>query len=155
MMILSKSTLTLIIEELKSLGKIIVFTNGCFDILHAGHCKYLHETRKLGDVLIVGLNSDDSVRRLKGSDRPINNCSDRALILSSLKDVDYVCVFEEDTPYELLSSLKPNILVKGGDYNEDHIIGADIVKSIGGKVVVIDLLEGRSTSNLISKIKEK
>jgi rfaE bifunctional protein nucleotidyltransferase chain/domain len=141
-------------EKLKSDGKKIVFTNGCFDIIHAGHTYYLKKAKELGDILIVGLNSDDSVRRLKGDERPLNNETDRAEVLLSLKPVDYVVVFTEDTPYELISRVKPDILVKGGDYAADEIVGADIVKANGGKVVVIPFVEGKSTSALVEKIKK-
>ena len=154
-MIISRKNLHQICEELRKSQLKIVFTNGCFDILHAGHASYLVEARKLGDILIVGLNSDDSVRRLKGELRPINNENDRAMLLDMLKPVDYVTIFDEDTPYELIQLLKPNILVKGGDYMPEDIVGADIVENSGGEVVVIPLVEGKSTTEIIMRIKEE
>jgi len=152
-MIIDKHSLREKISELKSEGKKIVFTNGCFDIIHSGHIFYLGEAKKAGDVLIIGLNSDESVRRLKGNDRPVNNESDRALVLDSLKFVDYVTIFEEDTPYDLIKLLQPDILVKGGDYKADEVVGADIVRENGGKVLIIPYVKGKSTTALINKIK--
>lgn len=152
-MLVSWDLLENICNELHQLGKKIVFTNGCFDILHAGHVTYLTEAKKLGDVLIMGLNSDESVRLLKGESRPINNEYDRALVLSSLKSIDYVCVFGEDTPYNLIKLIQPDVLVKGGDYTIDNIVGADIVTSNGGKVVTIPFVTGKSTTNTIEKMK--
>ncbi len=138
-----------VVESLKSKNKKIVFTNGCFDILHIGHVKYLEEAKKLGDVLIVGLNSDESVKRLKGDSRPINTQFDRAYLLASLEAVDYVVIFNEDTPYELIKIVKPDILVKGGDYRGKEVVGSDIAK----EVRLIDFVEGKSTTNIIKKIK--
>lgn len=132
--------------------KKIVFTNGCFDILHIGHIRYLQETAKLGDLLVVGLNSDQSVKRLKGEERPINNEQDRAEVLCALEFVDYVVIFEEDTPYDLISKIQPDVLTKGGDYKEEEIVGADIVKQRGGKVVLVPFVEGKSTTNIFRKI---
>ena len=117
--------------------KKIVFTNGCFDILHYGHIKYLSSARSYGDILVIGLNSDASVRRLKGDKRPINTEKDRAEILAALENVDHVIIFNEDTPYKLIKSLKPDILVKGGDWRKEKIVGADIVLANGGKVFSI------------------
>lgn len=134
-------------------NKKVVFTNGCFDILHVGHIRYLEEASKLGDVLVVGLNSDESVRRLKGPDRPINTERERGEVLCALRSVDYVIVFEEDTPYELIRSFEPDVLVKGGDYAIDQIVGRDIVENKGGKVVVLPFVEGKSTTNIITKIR--
>jgi len=139
-----------ILDEYKKNNKQIVFTNGCFDILHAGHVKYLENARKLGDILIVGINSDDSVKRLKGKSRPINSLDDRSLIIASLSSVDYVVTFEEDTPLNLIKSIVPDILVKGGDYKDKDVIGSNIAK----KLVIIDFIEGKSTSNTIMKILE-
>jgi len=153
-MIVSREELIGKVEKLKRENKKIVFTNGCFDIIHAGHVIYLFEAKALGDVLVVGLNSNVSVKRLKGEKRPLNPEKDRAVVLSALEPVDYVTLFDEDTPYELITALKPDILVKGGDYNQDTIVGADIVENSGGKVEVVPLLEGRSTSALIEKIRE-
>lgn len=141
-------------SKLKTEGKKIVFTNGCFDIIHSGHIYYLSEAKKLGDLLIIGLNSDDSVRRLKGNERPINNETDRALVLDSLKFVDYVTIFDEDTPYDLINLIKPDFLVKGGDYKADEVVGADIVQTNGGKVVIIPFVQGKSTTSIIQKLKK-
>lgn len=135
-----------------NMNKTIVFTNGCFDILHVGHVRYLQEASKLGDILIVGLNSDESVRRLKGPSRPINNEAERAELLASLSFVDYVVTFNEDTPYELISVVQPDILVKGGDYANEYVVGTDIVEGRGGKLVLIPFVEGKSTTNLIKKM---
>lgn len=152
-MLLSKDVISKVCEELRFQGKRIVFTNGCFDIIHSGHTFYLGEARKLGDVMIVGLNSDSSVRRLKGETRPVNNQFDRQEVLSALKSVDYVIFFEEDTPLELIKAVKPDFLVKGGDYNNDTIVGADFVVQNGGKVVTIPLVPNKSTTNIINKMK--
>ena len=135
-------------DHLRAQGKRVVFTNGCFDILHLGHVKYLQEAKRLGDVLIVGLNSDESVRRLKGKERPINPQFDRAYLLASLEAVDYVVIFDEDTPYELIKRIKPDILVKGGDYKEKVVVGSDIVK----EVKLIDFIPGKSTTKIIQRI---
>ncbi|MEE9572668.1 MAG: D-glycero-beta-D-manno-heptose 1-phosphate adenylyltransferase, partial [Candidatus Neomarinimicrobiota bacterium] len=132
--------------------KIIVFTNGCFDIIHRGHVEYLREAKLLGDMLIVGLNSDVSVRRIKGKPRPYQDEQDRAAILSALKMVDMVVLFDEDIPLELIYELKPDILIKGGDYDRDSIIGAKEVESWGGSVKIIPFLKGYGTSKLIEKI---
>lgn len=129
----------------------IVFTNGCFDIIHRGHVEYLLQAAKEGDVLIVGLNSDESVKKLKGNNRPINDEYSRALVLASIFVVSNVVIFNEETPYELIKLVKPNVLVKGGDYNENNIIGADFVKSYGGEVKVIPFIEGFSTSKILNE----
>jgi rfaE bifunctional protein nucleotidyltransferase chain/domain len=133
--------------------KSIAFTNGCFDILHRGHVEYLEKARATADILIVGINSDASVRRLKGDERPYIPQEDRAFILSRLKAVDLVCIFEEDTPFELIKRVQPDVLVKGGDYQLDEIVGRDIVVKNGGQVLTIPLVFGRSTTNLIEKIR--
>lgn len=133
-------------------GRKIVFTNGCFDILHKGHVEYLSKARDLGDILIIGLNTDASVSRLKGSGRPVQDQSSRALVLASLRVVEAVVFFEEDTPYNLIDLVKPDVLVKGGDYTEENIVGADVVKANGGSVVIIPLVEGYSTSGIIKKL---
>lgn len=146
--------ITKISKKLRADNKKIVFTNGCFDIIHAGHILYLEEARSLGDVLVIGLNSDKSVKRLKGKDRPINSVEDRALVLSALSMVDYVVVFEEDTPYKLIKNIKPDILVKGGDWSVEDIIGADIVLATGGVVKSLSYKEGRSSSEIISKMRK-
>lgn len=136
------------VKRLKSLGKKIVFTNGCFDILHRGHTSYLETAKSFGDVLIVGLNSDTSVRRLKGETRPINTEQDRAFILASLQSVDCVTIFEEDTPYSLIELVEPDVLVKGGDYEGKEVVGSDIAK----EVKLVQFVDGRSTSKMIDKI---
>jgi rfaE bifunctional protein nucleotidyltransferase chain/domain len=131
----------------------IVFTNGCFDLLHKGHIEYLSKARDLGDILIIGLNTNDSVKRLKGDGRPVQDEKTRAMVMASLRIVDVVCLFNEDTPYDLIDLVKPDVLVKGGDYEEDQIVGADLVKANGGLVVTIPLTPGHSTSGLIEKLK--
>ena len=141
------------LKNWKKEGKKIVFTNGCFDIIHAGHVDYLEKAKALGDVLVVGLNSDSSVKRLKGKDRPINPVEYRKKVLEALKPVDLVIVFEEDTPENLIKQVKPDILVKGGDYTVDTIVGADFVQSYGGKVVIIDFVYDISTTKIAQKIK--
>ncbi len=145
-------TLSREIIRLKSKGKRIVFTNGCFDILHFGHVKYLQDAKAKGDILVVGINSDSSVRRLKGSNRPIVLQKDRASVIAGLASVDYVTFFFDDTPLKLIAQLKPDVLVKGADWNKNKIIGGDLVRGWGGKVLTIKLASGRSTSNLIKKI---
>lgn len=140
------------IAGLKLKGETIVFTNGCFDIIHSGHIHTLSEAKALGTKLIVGINSDASVKRLKGEKRPILSEDERALIVAALSFVDFVILFEEDTPYNLIKNLTPNILVKGGDYTIDEIVGADIVLQHGGKVEMIPFLTGFSTTNTIEKI---
>jgi rfaE bifunctional protein nucleotidyltransferase chain/domain len=132
----------------------VVFTNGCFDVLHRGHVEYLASARSLGDVLVVGLNSDDSVRRLKGPGRPVNSEEDRAFVLAGLAAVDYVTVFGEDTPRELIAALLPDVLVKGGDYRRETIVGADEVEAAGGRVVVAPLVPGRSTTSIIERVRQ-
>ncbi len=141
-------------HNLRLAGRKIVFTNGCFDVLHAGHIRYLEEAANLGDVLIIGLNSDNSVSRLKGNDRPINPTDDRLEVLSALGFVDYVVVFDEDTPYELIKAIKPDVLVKGGDYKPEDVVGKDIVEEEGGEVILIDFIDGKSSTNIIEKIKK-
>lgn len=136
------------------LGKSISFTNGCFDILHAGHISSLSEAAKEGDILIVGLNSDASTKRLKGNERPVNNENSRALLLASLAIVDAVTIFEEDTPFELITAILPDVIVKGGDYTIDQMIGAKEVIANGGRVVINPLVEGFSTTGIIEKIRK-
>lgn len=133
----------------------VVFTNGCFDLLHRGHVEYLTAARGLGDLLVVGLNADDSVRRLKGPGRPVNPAEDRAVVLAGLEAVDHVVVFEEDTPLELITALLPDVLVKGGDYSLETIVGAREVIEAGGEVVVAPLLPGRSTTTILSRVQEE
>jgi D-beta-D-heptose 7-phosphate kinase/D-beta-D-heptose 1-phosphate adenosyltransferase len=141
-----------IVEDFKTQGKRIVFTNGCFDLLHIGHIRYLEEARSLGDVLVVGVNSDRSVRTLKGPQRPILSEEERAEILSGLECVNYVIIFDEPTPLELISLLQPHILVKGGDWTKDSTVGKEVVERSGGEVVILPFVEGSSTSNLIETI---
>jgi D-beta-D-heptose 7-phosphate kinase/D-beta-D-heptose 1-phosphate adenosyltransferase len=152
-MIVDFNEIEKICNSLREQNKKIVFTNGCFDILHRGHIEYLTKAKEFGDVLIVGLNSDTSVKRLKGKDRPINSESDRARILDALKPVDYVVIFEEDTPLRLIQMVKPDVLVKGGDYKVEEIVGSEFVMSYGGKVEIIPFVEGKSTTKIIQKIK--
>lgn len=153
-MVIEKEKLKAVLEDLKSKNKKIVFTNGCFDIIHSGHITYLYKAKSYGDILVIGLNSDDSVKRLKGVDRPINNQTDRALVLSALEMVDYVCIFNENTPIELITELKPDVLVKGGDYTKDAIVGSDLVEANGGKVIIVPFVQGKSTTKIINKIKK-
>jgi len=148
--IMSLEKFTEILEGLRMSKKKIVFTNGCFDILHMGHVKYLEKAKKLGDILVVGINSDDSVKRLKGENRPINTLDDRCCLIASLKSVDYVIPFENDTPIELITAIVPDTLVKGGDYKDKEVVGEEIAKEL----VLIDFLHGRSTSNTISRIQK-
>lgn len=131
----------------------IVFTNGCFDVLHFGHVHYLLQAKKLGDILVIGLNSDNSVRRLKGPTRPINGENERAFVLAALVCVDYVTLFEEDTPEELIKVVRPDVLVKGGDYTLDNIVGAEFVTQNGGIVTTIPFVEGFSSTRIIEKLK--
>ncbi|MFC2172725.1 D-glycero-beta-D-manno-heptose 1-phosphate adenylyltransferase [Acidobacteriota bacterium] len=151
--VLSRSEAAETAEALKQKGQMIVFTNGCFDIIHAGHVRMLEDAKKLGDVLFVGLNSDASVKRIKDPSRPVFPEDERAEVLSALSPVDYVVIFEEDTPFEIISEVRPQILTKGGDWDADKIVGRDIVEASGGKVVRIPYREGLSTSAIIEKIK--
>jgi len=134
-------------------SKKIVFTNGCFDLLHLGHIDYLSKAKDLGDILIIGVNTDDSVKRLKGAARPITDENSRSLIIASLQFVNAVVLFDEDTPYELIKLVQPDVLVKGSDYKPEDIVGYDIVKTKRGEIVTIDYLDGYSTSELEKKIK--
>ena len=145
--------LSRLMEESRRAGLKIVFTNGVFDILHAGHLDYLNESKKLGDILIVGVNRDESAKAIKGPDRPFNREEDRASLLAGLECVDYVTLFSEATPINLISSVKPDLLVKGEDYSVDEVVGKDVVESYGGDVKLIPFKEGFSTSSLIEKIK--
>lgn len=146
------SSSQILLQDLKNLGHKIVFTNGCFDILHLGHITYLEQAKAKGDILVVGLNSDASVKRLKGLKRPIKDEESRASILAALSSVDMVIVFEEDTPFDLISTVVPDVLVKGGDYKKEDIVGSDFVESNGGKVEIIPFLEGHSSTDLINKL---
>jgi D-beta-D-heptose 7-phosphate kinase/D-beta-D-heptose 1-phosphate adenosyltransferase len=152
--ILSRDELLKEVTRWRLQGKTIVFTNGCFDILHAGHLDILGKAAALGDILVVGLNADESVSRLKGPERPVNQGSFRALMLASLSMTDAVSVFGEDTPYELIAAIVPDIIVKGGDYRPEDVAGADIVVAHGGRVEIIPLVEGYSTTGLIEKIRQ-
>jgi D-beta-D-heptose 7-phosphate kinase / D-beta-D-heptose 1-phosphate adenosyltransferase len=147
-----KGELRRILEKLGANGKRVVFTNGCFDLLHVGHLRYLEKARSLGDLLVVGVNSDSSVQSLKGPKRPILPLEERMEILSGLKCVDYVTSFEELTPLELIAFLKPHILAKGGDWSKETIVGRELVEGWGGEVVVLPFFEANSTSNLIETI---
>lgn len=143
-----------IAEELSSLrSRKIVFTNGCFDLLHVGHVRYLQEAKAQGDLLVVGVNSDASVKRLKGPTRPIQNENDRAEILAALSAVDYVVIFTDDTPATLIESVRPHVLVKGGDWKPEQIVGGTFVLSYGGEVKSLQFVDGRSTTKIIEKSK--
>ena len=159
---MSANELTQVLESYRLEGKKIVFTNGVFDILHVGHVTYLEKAKELGDVLVVGLNDDSSVRRLnKGPERPINPEDARAKVLSALKSVDQVVIFGEDTPYELIKVVQPDILVKGGDYDPEcldpedkrYMVGSDIVRDRGGKVAAIPLVSGFSTTGIVTRLR--
>ncbi|RKY60044.1 MAG: D-glycero-beta-D-manno-heptose 1-phosphate adenylyltransferase [Candidatus Latescibacterota bacterium] len=147
--------LVLLRERWRREGKKVVFTNGCFDILHRGHVELLKAAKALGDILIVGLNDDDSVRRLKGPQRPFYPLEDRAAMLAAFEAVDYVCPFSEDTPLKMISRLLPDVLVKGGDYRPEEVVGREVVEGAGGEVVIVPLWRGRSTSEVIEKIVER
>ncbi len=139
-------------ERLRREARRVVFTNGCFDLIHPGHVKYLHEARRLGDALIVALNSDRSVRELKGEKRPIMNQTERAEVMAALACVDYVTVFDEPTPREIIAALLPDVLVKGGDWDVERIVGRDEVEAAGGLVLNLPFIEGSSTTDLIERI---
>ncbi len=148
----SVAALVRAISRLRSGKKTVVFTNGCFDILHVGHVAYLKRARELGDVLVVGLNSDSSVRAIKGKLRPVNKEADRAIVLSALYFVDFVTIFDSGTPEKLIRAVKPDILVKGADWKAEEIVGADFVRSYGGRVVRIPFIKGYSTTSVIEKL---
>lgn len=154
MKIKSKQELISWSNDIKEKGYELVFTNGCFDILHRGHLTYLYEAKSLGDFLIVAINSDSSVKKLKGANRPINEENDRALALSALSFVDAVVIFEDDTPLEVIEEVIPDILVKGDDYSLDEIIGKNLVEENGGIVKTIDFVKGYSTSEIVDRIKK-
>jgi D-beta-D-heptose 7-phosphate kinase/D-beta-D-heptose 1-phosphate adenosyltransferase len=153
--ILSRAELIIRRREWKNNGRRVVFTNGCFDLLHAGHVRLLEQARALGDALVVGLNSDRSVRQLKGDARPLVAEGGRAEVLAALEAVDAVTIFDEPTPRELIAALLPDVLVKGGDWKPDQIVGREEVEAAGGRVVVVPYLEGYSTSALIARIAGK
>lgn len=148
----SLDALIRIISKLRRQGKKIVFTNGCFDLLHYGHAKYLQDAKKKGDILIVAINSDESVRRIKGKQRPIVNEKDRLGLIAALESVDYVLLFKDQTPLRVIKTLKPDVLVKGADWDKDDIVGGDFILSRGGRIATIKLIKDRSTTNLIRKI---
>lgn len=150
--VVAREDLKLAVAEAHAAGQVVVFTNGCFDIIHRGHTQYLAEAKALGDVLVVGVNTDRSVRALKGDSRPIVPEGDRAHVLAALGSVDLVCLFDEDTPLELISAILPDVLVKGAGYERDTIVGADVVEEHGGKVVAVEELKGRSTRGIIARI---
>jgi rfaE bifunctional protein nucleotidyltransferase chain/domain len=152
--IVPRSELQALGETLRACGKRIVFTNGCFDVLHVGHLRYLQQARALGDVLVVGLNSDAGVRRLKGPTRPVVPEQERAELLAGLRCVDYVTLFDEPLPNETLATLRPQFHVKGGDYTADTLPETPLVRSLGGEVVIMPLVEGRSTTNVVQRILE-
>ncbi len=153
--ILTPEKLRSIVEVKHSEGKTFAFSNGCFDLVHQGHIDYLSKSRDLADYLIIGLNTDSSVRRLKGSRRPINDEYSRALMLASFLFVDYVVMFDEDTPYNLIKTLQPDVLIKGSDYKVEDIVGYDIVTARGGKVVTLDFIPGFSTTLIEKRIREE
>ena len=140
------------LDAYRKQGKKIAFTNGCFDILHAGHIAMLREARNTADLLVVGLNSDKSIRRIKGKDRPVNQQNNRIMVLSELESIDYIIVFNQDTPIQLLKKIKPDVLVKGGDYRLNQVVGADLVESHGGKVVLVKPIKGLSTTQIVRKL---
>ncbi len=150
--LIKKTEITLFLKKLKRQKKKIIFTNGVFDIIHRGHVDYLTKAKSYGDILIIGLNSDISVKKIKGKNRPINKQSDRAAVLLALKPVDYVMIFSEETPDKLIKKIRPDVLVKGADYRISEIAGADFVKESGGKVVRIALTKGQSTSRIIKEL---
>lgn len=152
--ILDRQILKEKLDALRKDGKKIAFTNGCFDILHVGHVRYLREAKKTADVLVLALNSDSSVRSIKGEKRPLVSEEERAEILAALEFIDFVTIFEELTPQELIVYLKPDVLIKGGDWPEDKVVGRDDVKKWGGRVVLIPEVKGKSTTNIVEKIKE-
>lgn len=153
--IISKNYLKQVVKELKINKKKIVFTNGCFDILHIGHIRYLQKAREFGDCLILGLNSDNSVKRLKGSERPIFNQKQRAEVLSVLSFVDYIVIFNEDTPENLIKIIAPDLQIKGGDYKISEIKEKSLVESLGGKVKIVKIEKEFSTTRIINKIRSK
>lgn len=152
--VVQKDELIAIRARLKREGKQVVFTNGCFDLLHLGHIEYLKEAKNLADILVVGINDDASVGRLKGPPRPITPQDDRTAIIAALASVDYVCLFSEDTPLELITALKPDVLVKGADWAVDAVVGKALVERLGGTVKTIPFVPNRSTTEIIAKIRE-
>lgn len=151
--VVSRNELVNIRARLRNEGRRVVFTNGCFDIIHRGHVEYLTKAKAKGDVLVVGLNTDASVRRLKGPSRPVVSQDDRAIVMAALGVVDYVCLFEEDTPLELITAVVPDVLVKGADWPIDKVVGREVVESVGGTVQTIEFVPDRSTSSIIERIR--
>ena len=151
--VLARGQLEEVLHSYRKQNKKVVFTNGCFDLLHIGHVRYLEQAKSLGDILVVGINSDLSVQKLKGPTRPIQNENDRAEILASLKAVDHTVIFTEETPLWLIQQVKPDLLVKGGDWKPDQIVGSDFVMANGGQVKSLQFIEGRSTTSMIEKSK--
>jgi D-beta-D-heptose 7-phosphate kinase/D-beta-D-heptose 1-phosphate adenosyltransferase len=151
----NREVLAALIAEEKKKGKRIVFTNGCFDLLHAGHVKYRQKARSLGDLLVLGLNSDASVRRLKGEKRPLIGEEERSHLLAALDCIDYVVIFDEDTPLQLIETLKPLVLVKGGDYTPEGVVGRELVESYGGRVELVEFVDGKSSTNIIERVLER
>ena len=153
--ILDLPALLVQLERRREKHPVVVFTNGCFDLVHRGHVDYLSRARDLGDLLVVGLNSDASIRRLKGPERPIANQQSRATVLAAFAFVDYVVLFEDDTPLHLIETIRPDILVKGADYSRETVVGGDFVEAYGGKVALLSLIEGESTTNLIKRMNKQ
>lgn len=153
-MIIDRQKLLSLIQKLKTEGKSIIFTNGCFDILHSGHAYYLKKTKELGNTLIIGINSDESIKKIKQQNRPINKLLDRMIVLNSIKYVDYVVPFNEETPENLIKIIKPDVLTKGGDWNKKDVAGSAFVKSYGGRTVIIPYIKGKSTTNTIKRIRD-
>jgi len=149
----NQSALAKILGRLRSRGRTIVFTNGCFDVLHRGHVEYLQFCRRQGDVVVVGLNSDNSIKIIKGPDRPINSQHDRAVVLGGLEAVDYVTIFDEPTPLRLIQQVRPDVLVKGADWAQKGVVGREFVESYGGKVALAPLVDGKSSTATIEKVK--
>ncbi|MDZ4833575.1 MAG: D-glycero-beta-D-manno-heptose 1-phosphate adenylyltransferase [Candidatus Melainabacteria bacterium] len=152
--VVQRGELAALLQKARDQKRIVVTTNGCFDILHVGHVRILQQSRALGDLLVVGINGDDSVKRLKGPTRPINSSADRAELLAALACVDYVTVFDEDTPVEFLHEAKPDIHVKGSDYKPSDLAETPVVESYGGRVEILALVPGKSTTNLVEKIRD-
>jgi len=152
--IVSKDRLKEAIEKHRKEGKKIIFTNGCFDILHAGHAKYINEAKKLGDILVLALNSDSSVQSIKGKPRPLIPQDERAYVMASLEAVDYVTIFDEETPIQMIEYLQPHVLVKGGDWTEETVAGGASAKRWGGRVIIMPEIKGISTTNIIEKIRK-
>jgi rfaE bifunctional protein nucleotidyltransferase chain/domain len=151
---LDAAALAATLEQHRSQGERIVFTNGCFDVLHRGHTSYLKQAKRLGDVLVVAINGNGSVRRLKGPDRPINDETDRANVLAALSCVDYVTIFDDDTPRDLIALLRPDVYAKGGDYTPEMLPETDIVRAVGGEVAILDYVPEHSTSGIVQRIRQ-